>query len=201
MHGVIVFGARNESHFGRHIIDVDQQEISRGIEGVAAPVHSADVSGNDQRAPQAGRGEDSFVSQRLESFQAGFALRGADAPRGIGRNVLRHKRRGRRRKRLRGRSHFPRHIALRHGAFLDRKYWLACVAIEDVEKAGLVALNDDGNIPAVPIQRGQQRRGSAVVIPKIVMDELKSPGDFAGLAARSATIEFAHLLSPGRRPP
>lgn len=74
---------------------------------------------------------------------------------------------------------------MRHGALFDGEDGLARVAVQNIEKAGLVTLDDDGDIFAVEAQRREQRRCSAVEIPKIVMDDLKSPDEFAGFAAES----------------
>ncbi len=97
---------------------------------------------------------------------------------------MRGQRRWSDRKRLCRRSHFSWDVALRHGALFDGKHWLASVAIQHVEQAGLVALNDDRDILFSVAQDCKQRRRRAIKIPQIVVHELKSPGDFAGLCAQ-----------------
>ena len=74
---------------------------------------------------------------------------------------------------------------MRHGALFDGKNGLAGVAIENVKQAGLVALDDDGDIFAIKAQSGEQGRGGAVKIPQIVMHELKAPYELAGFATQS----------------
>src|SRR5581483_4508455 len=95
-----------------------------------------------------------------------------------------NERRRRERERLGGRRHFAGHIAGRYRTLLDRKHRLAGIAVENVEKACFVALNDDRDFFTVTLDSGQQRRRGAVVVPKVVMDELKSPSEFAGLRAQ-----------------
>ena len=83
-----------------------------------------------------------------------------------------------------GRRDFARNVALGNGAFFDREDGLAGVAIEDVKQAGLVALDDDGDVFAVEMQRGEEGRRGAVEIPEVVMNELEAPDEFAGFAAQ-----------------
>src|SRR5690242_19410419 len=89
------------------------------------------------------------------------------------------------RKGLGRRRDFAGNIAFRDGALFHGKDRLAGVAVQDVEKAGLVALDDDRDALAVEMQRGEQRWSGAVEVPKIMMDKLKAPDKLAGLAAQS----------------
>src|SRR5439155_19197562 len=62
---------------------------------------------------------------------------------------------------------------------LDRKEWFAGVAIEDVEEARFVALDDNRHRASIAHQRREQRRRRRVVVPEIVMDQLEAPRDLA----------------------
>src|SRR5262249_21732088 len=75
-------------------------------------------------------------------------------------------------------------VASRHGLFFDLEYRRPLFAIEHEEIASLVALNDDGDVAAVSMQRRKNRLGRRVVVPKVVVDQLKPPYEFAVLASQ-----------------
>src|ERR1700683_712171 len=179
-----VFVPGDYAHLGGHVIGVDQEQAVLRVVGVAAPVHAADISWDGKRALQAGRSEKAVIAEGLDEFNASVAIRRSD-PIGIVRGkLLRDESRGRQGKRLRGRGDFARDICLRDGTLLDGKYGRSCIAIQDIKEAGLVALNHDGNAFAVVLDGGEQRRGGGIVVPKIVMHELKSPDELPGLSAQ-----------------
>ena len=155
------------------------------VERVAAPVHAADISWFRERALHARRREQAVVAQALDALAAVIAICGRDAVSVVGGKFLRHQSRRRERERLRWRCDFARNIGLRHGPFFHGKNWDARIAIQHVEKSGFVALNYHRHAFAVVLQGGEQRGRCAVVIPQIVMNELKSPGEFAGFRVQA----------------
>src|SRR5438045_9747045 len=97
---------------------------------------------------------------------------------------MRDERRRRAWKRLRRRRLFTGDVALRNRTLVDRKHRLARLAIERVDEAALVARDHRGNPAAAPRDGREERRRRAVVVPEIVMDELKSPRELAALRAQ-----------------
>src|SRR5438445_738792 len=60
------------------------------------------------------------------------------------------------------RGRLARRVARRHGTLLDGEHWRAGLTMEHAEKAGLVALNHDRDLPSVPADRGQEPRRGGV---------------------------------------
>ncbi|PYV03960.1 MAG: hypothetical protein DMG26_08530, partial [Acidobacteria bacterium] len=85
---------------------------------------------------------------------------------------------------MRGRRLLAGDVALRHRTLLHGEYRCAGVTIERVEEPGLVALDHDSDAFAVAQQRRQQGRRGGIVVPQVMMDELKPPRHFAGLRAQ-----------------
>src|SRR5690242_2109747 len=117
-------------------------------------------------------------------ISAPFAILRSGSPRLIRRESLRNEWRRLYWKRLSGRSHLAGNIALGDRPLFDGENRLASVAVQDIEKAGLVALDDDGDVFAIEMQGGEQGRRGTIEIPKIVMDELKAPNELPGFAAQ-----------------
>ncbi len=149
-----------------------------GIEGVTAPSHSTEISGDGERALQAGRSENALVAKACDPCAARLAVLRSGAPGVVGGNFLRREWRRCGWERLGGRSGFAGDVAFWDATFFYGKYRRSVVAIED--KTCLVALNHHRDIFSVVVQSCEQRRRGGVVIPEIVMDELESPGDFSG---------------------
>ena len=156
-----------------------------GIKGVAAPSHAAEVSGHHQSSLEVGRSEDAFIAQMRNVIAAPVAVFRGWSPSLIGRKSLWSEWWRRQREGLRGRSDFTRNLALGDGPLLNRKNGLAGVAVQNVEKPGFVALNDDGDVFAIEVQRSQKRRRGAVKIPEIMMDDLEAPDELPGFSAQS----------------
>ena len=85
------------------------------------------------------------------------------------------------RERLRRRRVLVRQFALRHRALFDVEDRLAGDAVEREHQAGLVDDDDCGNGRTVPLQIDEQRRRLRVVVPDVVMNELKVPQVLAGV--------------------
>src|SRR4029077_384278 len=85
---------------------------------------------------------------------------------------------------LRRRNRLAWHVARWRRTLFDGKHRRAGLAMQHVEKAGLVALNDDRHLASVPGDRGQERRRGGVVVPEIVVHELEAPRDFPRLRAQ-----------------
>src|ERR1044071_5541872 len=84
------FCAWYEPHLGGHIVNVREEQAASWVECVTAPVHSANVSRNNQCALKSRRCEYTFIAQRLQAFAAGFTFGIGDTPRIAGRNFMRH---------------------------------------------------------------------------------------------------------------
>ena len=132
-----------------------------------------------QRSLNAGRREDAWFGSlaaklgQLRAAEVAILLR--RSPCVVRGQMLHHKRRRRARERLRRRRDLSRHIALRHRPLFHRKHRHARIAIQHVQKSRLVSLHHHRNLFAVAPNRRQQRRRSAVVVPQIVMHQLKAP--------------------------
>src|SRR5215472_364358 len=181
---IVIFFTGNQAGDGDEMIDIGHEDAALGVEGVPAPGHPAEVAWNHERAFEAGRCENPFVAKVREVIAAPVAVFGSRPPGLVGGKSLRSERRRLYRERLCRRSDFAGNVGLRDGTLLDREDGLARVAAEDVEESGLVALNDDGDVFAVNVQCGEQRRGGTVKVPQIVMNELKAPDELAGFATQ-----------------
>src|SRR5205085_11369034 len=122
-----------------------------------------------------------LVARRGENVAETLALGGVD----VGVDVVEaefqaRERRGLRRERLRGPRFFGGDVALGDGALLDGPERLAGDAIEDVEQTELGGLRDDVDGFAIVLDSEELGRGSRIVVPKIVMDELIMPEALAG---------------------
>src|SRR5215469_4121570 len=181
---IAIFFTGNQAGDGDEMIDIGHEDAALRVEGVPAPGHAAEVAWNHERAREAGRCENPFVAKVREVIAAPVTVFGSRSPGLVGGKSLRSERRRLYRERLCRRSDFAGNVGLRDGTLLDREDGLARVAAEDVEESGLVALNDDGDVFAVNVQGGEQRRGGTVKVPQIVMNELKAPDELAGFATQ-----------------
>src|SRR5207247_8684333 len=73
---IIVLFPENQASDGDKIVDVRYQNVAFGVEGVAAPGHAADVSGNHERSLQARGSKDSFVAKVLDVIATRLAIFG-----------------------------------------------------------------------------------------------------------------------------
>ena len=103
----------------------------------AAPVHAADVAGNDQRSLQRRRREESIGPQLAHRLAAPRAVLVRHAPCLVGLQRRARERSRRRREGLRRRRFLARDVALRHGALLDGNQRRACLTVEDEQMPGL----------------------------------------------------------------
>jgi len=94
---------------------------------------------------------------------------------------LRHERRWCDGEGLRRRGLLAFGLAFWNRAFIDAKDRVAGLPFQYKEVSGLVALDHDRQLHAIAALCGEEGLGSGVVIPQIVMHELKTPGQFAGL--------------------
>ena len=197
---VAVFGAhfvfpevspRNEFHFSDQIVRIRDEETVLRIEGVTAPHHSSEVSRHGQRAPKTRRSEDAFVAQPANPVPARLAILRRRPPRIVGRNFLRSEWRRSYGEGLCRRSDFAGNVALRNAVLLNRKDRLSGIAIQYVKKPGLIPLNNDVNFFSLMLQCCEQWRRCRVVVPQVVMHELKTPGDLAGL-----TVQCNYRIGP-----
>ena len=109
------------------------------IVGDAAPRHAADVAGNDERAFQRRRREESVGAQRADGVAAPGAVLVGRPPGVVGLQRRRRERARRRRERLRRRRDLARHVALRDRALLDGNERRSGLAIQDEEMPVLEA--------------------------------------------------------------
>ena len=84
------------------------------------------------------------------------------------------------RKRLRRRIPLAGHVALRHGALLDRPHRLARLAVQHVDEGLLRHLREGFDTATVDRDVGEHRRRRQVVVPDAVMQRLEVPHAFAG---------------------
>ena len=86
-------------------------------------------------------------------------------------------------------------VAFGNRALFDAENRPPGLPIQHKEVSGLVALNDNRHRSAVAAQGGEDRLGSGVVIPQIVMHELETPDQFTGLCRqRHHRVGLAHRL-------
>src|SRR5579864_2955023 len=134
---VFIFGLhfvpRDQAYPCGDVVGVDQQQATLWIESVSAPGHASEVPGHSKRALDAGRRVDAFVAVTFNPVATCFAILGSWTPSLVSCKALWNEGGRRQRERLRRRGHFAGHVALRHGAFLDRENGLARVAIEHKE--------------------------------------------------------------------
>jgi hypothetical protein len=71
---VIELVAGNESHIDGNAIGVHQEEMACRVVRRAAPVHTADVTGENNDAFDAGRRENSFIAHGFDSLRAPLTL-------------------------------------------------------------------------------------------------------------------------------
>ena len=153
------------------------------IGGRAAPVRSTQLARHrNLLLREAHRRVDAFVARRLHDVEQSLALVRLE----IRVDLVRRKfqpRIGRRLggKRLRERCPFTRHITRRHRPLFDGPQRLAGDAVEDEDHPDLADLRDDVHRLAVVLHREQLGAGGRIVIPQIVMHELKMPEAFAGV--------------------
>ena len=76
-----------------------------------------------------------------------------------------------------------RHVASRHWALLDRKNWLAGLALKGEDKTHLGADQHGRDIAVVAAQCRERRLRCHVIIPDIVMGSLVVPDHLAGRRA------------------
>ena len=128
------------------------------------------------------RGEQSLIARRGEALLELLAFRVADDRMRVdvvdSERLLAEGRRGCR-ERLRRPGLFTRHVALRHGAFLDRPDRRARNAVEDVEETRLAGDRDHVDALAVPLDGRQLRRRVAVEVPEVVVGHLEVPQPLA----------------------
>ena len=152
----------------------------------AAPVHSADIAGEDQRALQTGRGENLSGSRGLDFVRAPLLLLSIFPPGILGRQFLRNQGNGR--SRLRRPGLLAGNIALRDRALLDGQERRARQPVQD-EHSPHLRRDGDRRRPVFP---GEQRRlRRYVIIPDVVMHHLKSPHEFT-----SARAQGHHRIRP-----
>src|SRR5207237_7551639 len=104
-------------------------------------------------ALRAGWGEDALIPKASQPVATSFAVGWSQSPSVVNREPLRSQGRRCHGKRLSGRCHFAGHIALRHWTLLDRENWCASVAVEDVEEAGFVALDNHWHVLSIVLDR------------------------------------------------
>ncbi len=85
------------------------------------------------------------------------------------------------RKRLRRPGLFAGDVARRHRPFLDGIDRLTGFALQKEHQARLRHRHHRGNSPPVADDVDERRRGGVVVVPDVVMGELKMPAHFAGV--------------------
>src|SRR6516162_9955896 len=95
--------------------------------------------------------------------------------------MLRDERRWRRRKGLRRPSLLAFGFTPVNRALFDRKNRPPRFSFQHEEVAGLVAGYDNRSLCSIAAQVGEDRLGGGVVIPQIVVDELKPPDQLTGL--------------------
>src|SRR5437016_14083906 len=97
-------------------------------------------------------------------ISAPVAVLGSRTPGLVGGKGVRNERRRLYWKRLRGRSNLAGDIALGDKPLFDGENRLASIAVQNVEKAGFVALDDHRDVFAVQMQSREQGRRGAVEI-------------------------------------
>ena len=68
---------------------------------------------------------------------------------------------------------------MRHRTLLDGPQWLTCHPIEDVQETKLSGLRHHVHILSIVLDGEQFRRDRKIIIPQIVMDQLKVPQPLA----------------------
>src|SRR5215475_13700486 len=77
-HGRSIAG--DEPYFGRQVVRVDDQQLTRWIVRRAAPVHPAEVARIHERAVDTRRREDAVVSKTAHEITAGRPIRVRRSP-------------------------------------------------------------------------------------------------------------------------
>src|SRR5262249_10232689 len=124
--------------------------------------------------------KDALRPKRLDLVAAPLSIFRGDSPGGIRSQRLRHKRRRQHRKRLRARKEFAFNSTLRDRAFAHRKKRLSSRAIEDKHVTHLCSNRDGRDFNAVSSNRYQRRLSRHVVVPHVVMNDLKTPDYSSG---------------------
>ena len=175
--------AREERHAPGEVLEVRDHDLTRRIDGHAAPVHPAGVAGKHQSALEGGRRVHALEAQRLELLPTRGPVPGRQAP-GIARGEREVRERlGLHREGLGGREALSRHVDLRHGAFADREERLARLPVQDEQEAHLGGLHERGNRATVAPQVEEGGLRGDVEVPQVVVDGLEAPHDLAGRAA------------------
>src|SRR5215471_1723962 len=131
--------ARDEPyHVDAPIHGSNNQPIHR-VPRRAAPVHTADATGDVEAALEARGSENTLVTIFLKHRLAGFEVFRSGAENVLGFHLVRRQRRWRTRKWLGGRGFFTIHIALRHWTLLNRKQGFSRHAIEEEQVRSLRA--------------------------------------------------------------
>ena len=162
---VIHLVSRNQPHPCGKIVHVDDQQVVRRIEGVAAPRHPAQMARHLQRSLNT-RGREDAPDCEVWPARVG---RSRDPPSSV--PMLRRRRDAAPKAGRSGRKSavWQRPLLLAHrswvpAALLQEKP-APGLAIQHIEKARLVSLHHDRNLFAIAPNRRQQRRRSAVVVP------------------------------------
>src|SRR6516164_978238 len=145
------------------------------VERYAAPVHTANVAGRQDRAARIGRGEDPFVAQRPDELAALAAVPHGESPGIIGEHRTLWRERRERGERLRGPGLLARDTARGHAPLRDGKQRLTVRALEYVQHAGLRCLYDGGYRHSPDLHVTEHGLRGQVVVPQVVMDQLLLP--------------------------
>src|SRR6266849_1871266 len=146
----------------------------------ATPVHSSDITGEDQCSLQTRRSENLSESRSLDFLGAPLLLLRIFPPGILRRQFLRNERN--RRSWLRRPGLFTGNVTLRHWTFFDREKRCAGEAVEDEDAAHFCSDGDCGSA-ILPREKGGLR--GDVVIPEVVVNHLEAPHEFARSCAQS----------------
>src|SRR5712664_3578040 len=132
-------GARDQPHLGNEAIGRDDQQIVVAIVSRAAPGHSTDVAGNDERSPQTRRRKDAFGPKLADFLAAPFSVGLVGAPDIVRPKRLRYQRAWSNRERLCGRGNLAGDIGPGNRPLLDSEDGFSVLPIQNEEIAGLGA--------------------------------------------------------------
>ena len=148
----------------------------RRVDGGTAPVCTAVVTGQFDRAPDARRSEQAFIAGVAQPLARGFLLLGSQQwidvlfRKGLTRKRTRPCREG-----LGRRAIFAGHVRLWHGPLLDGPQGVSRFAIEHKQETMFRRLRHDIDVLTVMAHGQEFRRRRQIVIPEIVVYGLEMP--------------------------
>ena len=171
---------RHERHHHRQSVGWGDDQAAAFVDRHARPVRSAEVSRKHHGPLERRRREDRSRAQRRDQGPALLLRLRRDAERIRGREPFRHEAERIGGEGLRGPGLFPRDVARRDRALFDWKERLAGEAVENEEVTHLGRHGDRRDSRRAAPQREQHRLRWNVIVPQVVMHDLKPPDEPAG---------------------